>query len=225
MREESIIIKGNKDGLNAVINMNRYKDFEEMLENLIERLSRGSFFYKGSTLKITTDLKEFNENQIRKLKELLFEQFLIKDCIFEDKDEKGNKVFSGIYEGRTKFIRRTVRSGQVINYSGNVVIIGDVNSGSEIYAGGNVIVLGALRGNVYAGSGGNTKAIVAAFYLMPGIIQISDIMTRAPEDNQKPQYPEVAKVKGDTIIVEPYLPNKFIWGGNYNGGSDSSNIR
>lgn len=210
MGEQSIIIKGNKDGLNAIINMNKYNDFEEMIENLIERLSRGSFFYKGSTLKITTDLKEFNENQIRKLKEILFEQFLIKDCIFEDKDDKGTKVFSGIYEGRTKFIRRTVRSGQVIKYSGNIVIIGDVNSGSEIYAGGNVIVLGALRGNVYAGSGGNTKAIVAAFYLMPGIIQISDIMTRAPEDNEKPQYPEVAKVKGDTIIVEPYLLNKFI---------------
>lgn len=210
MEEHSIIIKGNRDGLNVIINMNKYKDFEEMIENLIERLSKGSFFYKGSTLKITTDLKEFSESQIRKLKEILFDRFLIKDCIFEDMDYKVNKVFSGIYEGRTKFIQRTIRSGQVINYSGNIVIIGDVNSGSEIYAGGNVIVLGALRGNVYAGNSGNTKAIVAAFYLMPGIISISDIMTRAPEEDQKPQYPEVAKVKGDTIIVEPYLLNKFI---------------
>ena len=210
MADQSIIIKGNRDGLNVTINMNKYKDFEEMLESLIERLSRGSFFYKGSTLKITSDLREFSESQIRKLKDILFEQFLIKDCIFEDLEDTSNKVFSGIYEGRTKFLRRTIRSGQVINYSGNIVIIGDVNSGSEIYAGGNVIVLGALRGNVYAGHGGNIKAIVAAFYLMPGIIGISDIMTRAPEEEQKPQYPEVAKVKGDTIIVEPYLLNKFI---------------
>jgi septum site-determining protein MinC len=210
MADQSITIKGNRDGLNVIINMNKYKDFEEMLESLIERLSKGSFFYKGSTLKITSDLKEFSESQIRKLKDILFEQFLIKDCIFEDLEDTSNKVFSGIYEGRTKFLRRTIRSGQVINYSGNIVIIGDVNSGSEIYAGGNVIVLGALRGNVYAGNGGNTKAIVAAFYLMPGIIGISDIMTRAPEEDQKPQYPEVAKVKGDTIIVEPYLLNKFI---------------
>jgi len=210
MADQSITIKGNRDGLNVIINMNKYKDFEEMLESLIERLSKGSFFYKGSTLKITSDLKEFSESQIRKLKDILFEQFLIKDCIFEDLEDTSNKMFSGIYEGRTKFLRRTIRSGQVINYSGNIVIIGDVNSGSEIYAGGNVIVLGALRGNVYAGNGGNTKAIVAAFYLMPGIIGISDIMTRAPEEDQKPQYPEVAKVKGDTIIVEPYLLNKFI---------------
>jgi septum site-determining protein MinC len=52
--------------------------------------------------------------------------------------------------------------------------------------------------------------LVAAFYLQPEILQIANIMTRSPEDSVKPQYPEVAKVKGDTIIVEPYLPNKFI---------------
>lgn len=210
MSDDNILIKGNRDGINVVINMNKFKDFEEMLEALTRRLSIGKAFYKGCTLKITTELKYVNEKQFRKLKDILFEEFLIKDCILEDKDEKSNKIFSGIYEGRTKFLRRTVRSGQVINYPGNVVIIGDVNAGSEIYAGGNVIVLGALRGYVHAGFGGNSKAIVAAFYLQPEILQIADVVTRAPEDNVKPQYPEVAKVKGDTIIVEPYLPNKFI---------------
>jgi septum site-determining protein MinC len=210
MLDDNIIIKGNRDGINAVINMNKFKDFDEMLETLIKRLSVGKAFYKGSTLKITTEIKYINEKQFRKLKDVLFEQFFIKDCIFEDKEEKSSKVFSGIYEGRTKFLRRTVRSGQIINCPGNVVIIGDVNAGSEIYAGGNIIVLGALRGYAHAGFGGNSKAIVAAFYLQPEILQISDIMTRAPEDNLKPQYPEVARVKGDTIIVEPYLPNKFI---------------
>lgn len=210
MLDDNIIIKGNKDGINAIINMNKFKDFEEMLEALIERLSVGKMFYKGCTIKITTQLKYINEKEFRKLKDILFEQFLIKDCIVENQEEKNNKVFSGIYEGRTKFLRRTIRSGQTINYPGNIVIIGDVNAGSEIYAGGNIIVLGALRGYAHAGFGGNVKAIVAAFYLQPEILQIADIMTRSPEDNVKPQYPEVAKVKGDTIIVEPYLPNKFI---------------
>lgn len=208
--DDNIIIKGNRDGINAIININKFKDFDEMLEALIKRLSAGKAFYKGSTIKITTELKYINEKQFRKLKNVLFEQFLIKDCIFEDKEEKSNKTFNGIYEGRTKFLRRTVRSGQVINYSGNVVIIGDVNAGSEIYAGGNIIVLGALRGYAHAGFGGNSKAIVAAFYLQPEILQIADIMTRSPEDSPKPQYPEVARVKGETIIVEPYLLNKFI---------------
>ncbi|NMM64537.1 septum site-determining protein MinC [Clostridium sp. P21] len=210
MVENNVIIKGNRDGINAIINMNKFKDFDEMLENLTERLSKGKVFYKGSTLKITTELKYITEKDFRKLKDVLFEQFLIKDCILEDKEEKTNKVFSGIYEGRTKFLRRTIRSGQIINYPGNVVIIGDVNAGSEIYAGGNIIVLGSLKGYAHAGFGGNDKAVVAAFYLQPEILQIANVMTRSPEDSTKPQYPEVAKVKGGTIIVEPYLPNKFI---------------
>lgn len=210
MNEDNIIIKGNKDGLNAIINMDKFKDFDDMLESLVERLSKGKKFYKGCTLKVTTDIKYINEKQAKKLKDILFEEILIKDCIFEDKEEKGTKVFSGVYEGRTKFLRKTIRSGQDIKYSGNIVIIGDVNHGAEVEAGGNIIVLGSLRGRVKAGSSGNDKAIIAAFNMQPEILQIANIITRAPEDEAKPQYPEVAKVKDGVIIVEPYLPNKYI---------------
>ncbi|WP_446898705.1 septum site-determining protein MinC [Clostridium sp. LBM24168] len=208
--DDGIVVKGNRDGINIIININKYKDFDEMVEALNNRLLAGKIFYEGCTLKITTDLKYINERQYRKLKDILFEEFLVKDCIFEDRKEKSSKMFSGIYEGRTKFLRRTVRSGQIINYSGNIVVIGDVNAGSEIYAGGNIIVFGALRGYAHAGFGGNSKAIVASFYLEPEMLQIANVVTRSPEDNVKPQYPEVARVRGNTIIVEPYLPNKFI---------------
>jgi septum site-determining protein MinC len=210
MVDDKILIKGNKEGLYADIYMNKFKDFDEMLEALIEKLTRGKKFYRGSTLKITTDLKYISERELKKLKDVLFEEFMIKDCILEDREEKVSKVFSGVYEGRTKFIRKTIRGGQSINYSGNIVIIGDVNPGAEIYAAGNVIVLGTLKGHVHAGFGGNDKAIIAAFSLQPEILQIASIMTRSPEDGLKPQYPEVAKVKDSTIIVEPYLFNKFI---------------
>lgn len=208
--EDNIIIKGNKEGLNAVINMDKFKDFSEMLETLIERLSRGKMFYKGATMKITTQMKYLNEREMRRLKEVLFDEFFIKDCIFEDKDEKTCKMFTGIYEGRTKFLRKTIRSGQIVNYTGNVVIVGDVNPGAEIIAGGNVIVLGNLRGQVHAGFAGNAKAIVAAFLLQPEILRIADVITISPDDEGKPQYPEVARIKGNTIVVEPYLPNKYI---------------
>lgn len=210
MLKDSIILKGNKDGLNVLIDMNKFNNFDDMMEMFVERLTIGKKFYKNSTIKVTTQLKELNERQIIILKDVLFNEFLIKDCIFEDIEEAKNKTFSGVYEGRTKFYRNTLRSGQVIRYAGNVIIIGDVNPGSEIHAGGNVIVLGNLMGNVYAGDSGNSKAIIAAYRLQPRILQIANLMTRAPEDDEKPYYPEVAKVKDGNIIVEPYLPNKFV---------------
>ena len=215
MGNDRIIIKGNKEGLNAIINIAKFGNFEEMLDALIEKLSKGKKFYKGSTLCITTKLSSLTEKDVESLKVVLFEEIGIKDIVFEDKDikdkESESKIFNGVYEGRTKFIRKTVRGGQCVDFQGNIVIVGDVNSGAEVYAGGNIIVLGSIKGNVYAGVGGNRKAIIAAFALQPEILKIGDIITISPDDFEKPKYPEVAKVKDDAIIVEPYLTNKYIY--------------
>lgn len=215
MGNDRIIIKGNKEGLNAIINIDKFGNFEEMLDALIEKLSKGKKFYKGSTLCITTKLSSLTEKDVESLKVVLFEEIGIKDIVFEDKDvkdkESESKIFNGVYEGRTKFIRKTVRGGQCVDFQGNIVIVGDVNSGAEVYAVGNIIVLGSIKGNVYAGVGGNRKAIIAAFALQPEILKIGDIITISPDDFEKPKYPEVAKVKDDAIIVEPYLTNKYIY--------------
>ncbi|MFQ6847895.1 MAG: septum site-determining protein MinC, partial [Clostridium perfringens] len=182
MRDDRIFIKGNKLGINAIINMDKFGNFDEMLDSLVEKLSRGKKFYKGATLTVTTDLKYINERQISKLKDVLFDEILIKDCIFEERLEKQSSVFSGVYEGRTKFVRKTVRSGQCLNYAGNLIIIGDVNNGGEVRAHGNVIVLGDLKGKVFAGDNGNENAIIAAYSLEPELISISGKITISPDD-------------------------------------------
>lgn len=209
MRDDRIFIKGNKLGINAIINMDKFGNFDEMLDSLVEKLSTGKKFYKGATLTVTTDLKYINERQISKLKDVLFDEILIKDCIFEERLEKQSSVFSGVYEGRTKFVRKTVRSGQCLNYAGNLIIIGDVNNGGEVRAHGNVIVLGDLKGKVFAGDNGNENAIIAAYSLEPELISISGKITISPDDFEKTGYPEVARLNENNIIVEPYLPDKY----------------
>ena len=209
MVDRSIILKGNRDGLSVIINIHAFNDFEEMCNMLLKKLSGGKNFYKGSTIKIITQFKCINDKEMRKLKDILFDEFLIKDCIFEDMEENNN-FFRGISEGKTKFIKKNVRSGQVIDYNGNLVIIGDVHPGAEVSAAGNIIVIGTLKGIVHAGSTGNTQAFICAQGLQPQIIKIGSIVTRAPEDDDKPVYPEIARVKNNNIIVEPYSPNKSL---------------
>ena len=217
MMDERIIIKGNKSGLIAEINMYKFRDFTEKLELLLARLSKGKRFYRRSTLTINTSLNLINDKDVEHLEKVLFDEIDIKDIIWQDDNakekekEKEKKTFSGVYEGKTKFLRKTVRGGQSIRYNGNIVIIGDINSGAEVTAAGNIIVLGAIKGNVSAGANGNTKAIIAAFSLQPEILKISNIVTLSPDDSEEPEYPEVAKVKDGAIIVEPYLPNKYIY--------------
>ena len=221
MVNKGIIIKGNKEGLNAEIDMDKFDNFYDMLGILTEKLSKGKQFYKDSTLCITTKLSDLSKDEGDKLKEVLLNEIVVKDIIFEDSDsvtkyDRNNKsqditqkCFEGIHEGRTKFFRKTIRGGQRIKFPGNIVIIGDVNHGSEVYAGGNIIVLGAIKGKVFAGIDGNRDAVIAAFSMQPEILKIADIITMSP-DSEKPKYPEVAKIKDNSIVVEPYLNNKYI---------------
>ena len=197
MYNDGIVIKGNKEGINTQIDISKFADFEDMLMNLIKKLSKGKHFYKGTTLILKIELKDIILEDIEKN--------------IEKDEEKDKKVFSGVYEGKTRFIRKAVRGGQCINYPGNIVIIGDVNSGAEVSAAGNVIVLGTLKGKVSAGTNGNTKAFIAAFSLQPELLKIAKCMAMSPDDTGKPKYPELAKIKEGVIIVEPYLPNKYIY--------------
>lgn len=217
---DGILIKGNKDGINTTIHMNKFSCFEDMLAVLVKKLSKGKHFYKGTTLILKLDLKSIDKTNVETLKETLLTEIELKDIVLEELEsekeaiktrEKENRIFSGVYEGKTKFIRKTVRSGQCVNYPGNIVIIGDINSGAEVYASGNVIVLGSIRGKVSAGINGNSKAVIAAFLLQPEMLKIANAIAMSPDDIEKPSYPELAKIKDGAIIVEPYLPNKYIY--------------
>jgi len=150
-----------------------------------------------------TDIKE--ENTIKE-----------KDFAKNDKTKETYSTdFKSIIHGReeegiTKFYRGTVRSGQLISYDGNIVILGDVNPGAEVQASGNIIVLGWLRGTVHAGMYGNDKAFVASLNLQPVQLRIANIITRPPDEQkyESPSVPEIAFVKDDMIFIESFLPQK-----------------
>lgn len=108
-------------------------------------------------------------------------------------------------DDNTILIKRTIRSGQSIQFDGNVVVMGDVNPGSEIIASGNIIVMGALRGVVHAGATGDEAATVSAFKLQPTQLRIANHITRAPDgDYPVPERPETARIKDGVVVIEIY---------------------
>ena len=155
--------------------------------------------------------KTLKEDIAKILKDSIFDQIAVKNCEFRQKEENVKKVFDGVYEGRTKFIRTTVRGGQMLTYPGNIIIVGDVNHGAEVKALGNIIVLGSLNGRVYAGDNGNEKSIIAAFSMSPELLSIAGKITVSPDNFEKSGYPEVASLKDGEMILEPYLPDKYIY--------------
>ncbi|KYP80643.1 septum site-determining protein MinC [Ferroacidibacillus organovorans] len=97
----------------------------------------------------------------------------------------------------------TVRSGQVIEHDGDIVIIGDVNPGARLISTGDVYVMGVLRGAAHAGAAGDRDAVVAAAYFQPLQIRIADVVRRAPEGNVQAAEMEFAYLReGEQMAVE-----------------------
>ncbi len=108
----------------------------------------------------------------------------------------------------TKYIKQTIRSGQVINYEGNIVIIGDCHPGSEIKAFGDITVWGILSGIAHAGAGGNQKARVRALKMNAIQLRIANCYSRRPDslntvfvEKTNSFTPEEARIINNEIVV------------------------
>lgn len=99
-------------------------------------------------------------------------------------------------------VRRTLRSGQALQHTGHVTLIGDLNPGAQIVAGGDIVVFGRLRGIAHAGAMGDEEAIICALELAPSQLRIGSHIARPPDRSRPPKMPEIASVQDDQIIVE-----------------------
>lgn len=210
MAHNLIAFKGSKEGIYIYIKGGSFQQIKSELELKLEQ--SGSFFKGGKVInfkgkELTRDEKEELSGIIKYKYDIAVET---NDIIHLNKDKINKTVkegyFLGIHEGKTKFVKITVRSGQTIEYSGNIVIFGDVNPGAVVSAKGNIIVMGTLRGIAHAGNDGNRKAIVAAINLQPTQLRIANIISRPPDDEAMPSgRPEIARIINDDVVIEAYL--------------------
>lgn len=221
MKQELISFKGVSEGVFINIESN---DIYEIKNELNQKITNGYSFYKDTKIiGIKGDL--LSKEDITDLKQMLrykhdlivldekAPKYILKSDIIEEKEdddiEQEKGIFTGIDFGITRFVNGTLRSGQVVKYHGNIVIIGDVNPGALIQAKGNIVVLGTLRGVAHAGMGGNLAAIVASYNFQPTQLRIADVIGRPPDTGmESSRVPEIAKIKNNEVIIEPYLPNK-----------------
>jgi septum site-determining protein MinC len=116
----------------------------------------------------------------------------------------------------TRMIYGTLRSGQKVETEHSIVVFGDVNSGAEVIAGGDIVILGTLRGIAHAGaydeSGGGR--VIFSLNLQPTQLRIGLVISRGSgsdsESTPRGGLPEVARVDGNMIVVEPYQ-SRTVW--------------
>ena len=105
---------------------------------------------------------------------------------------------------RTQTIHRTIRSGTVVQFDGDLFIFGDVNPGAEVVASGSITVLGMLKGLAHAGAAGDDAAVIFALHLRPTQLRIGRRIALSPAEAEHSPGPEVALVSADQIVIEPY---------------------
>ena len=127
---------------------------------------------------------------------------------YEIPEEEYTEEDYAIMEMSTKSYKQTVRSGQVINYDGNVVVIGDCHPGSEIIATGDITVWGVLGGIAHAGAKGNKKARIRALNLNAIQLRIAQYYARRPDsinimyaEKTSTFTPEEARILNDNIVI------------------------
>lgn len=108
----------------------------------------------------------------------------------------------------TLYLNQTLRSGQTVNYEGNIFIVGDAHPGSEIIADGDITVWGILGGIAHAGSKGNVSAKVRALKLNAIQLRISGLYARRNDTLNVPYVqktneftPEEAQIEEGKIVI------------------------
>ncbi|MGM0835938.1 MAG: septum site-determining protein MinC [Bacillota bacterium] len=180
-KQQYVTIKGTKEGL--TLHLDDTCSFPELLAEIEAKLASNSnpddSPLLGVRLKVgnrflTNKQQEKLRNVIRSKKNFIVEEIesnvITKEQAIQWKEE--NEIVP---------VARMVRSGQVLEVKGDLLLIGDVNPGGTVKAGGNIFVMGALRGNAYAGLLGNNEAVIAASLMRPSLLSIFETINRAPD--------------------------------------------
>ena len=230
MRENTVAIKGIKDGL--LISLSPTEEWNLVLSDLATRIDQQTSFFAGAKVTVDVGERPVPKDQMSSLKAILDRRGINLWAVSSDSrttldaainldlrtsnvnyvpsrntdDDSAPAPSAGHEEEGTLglMIRRTIRSGRRIFHQGHVVVFGDVNPGSEIIAGGDVIVWGRLRGNVHAGANGDENAVVCALDMTPNQLRIAGHITTSPDDKRRKPRPETALIRDNQIVVETW---------------------
>ncbi|WP_141433627.1 septum site-determining protein MinC [Bacillus sp. 03113] len=198
-KKQYVTIKGTKDGLTLHLDDNC--SYEELIQELNVKLSENSSYSPDGrpliSVKVQVGNRYLSNVQQEELLHLIHQKknFMVESIYSNvvtradaEKMKEQNEIVSAA---------RIVRSGQILEASGDLLLIGDVNPGGTVLAGGNIFILGTLRGIAHAGCTGNKKAVIAASVMKPSQLRIDDCIHTTLD-----QYPEQVKNEMECAFID-----------------------
>ena len=204
--DNCVVFKGI--GKDIALILSESVSFEDIKETLTKKIEASSKFFNGVTTSITLKGRELSESEEQEIIDIISEKGHINISFLKTDTDKlsSQKIIKNNMPdcSFTKYHKGSIRSGQVLEFEGSIVIIGDINPGAMVKATGNITVLGQLKGIAHAGCNGDKDAFVSAICMVPVQLRIADIITVFPKENTRGEKPvEFAYIKDGKIYVRP----------------------
>ena len=235
-RSSNINIKGRADGISIEIGRGNWL---ELMTELSERLRQASGFFRGGKVTLDVGSRPLQENELKQVVSILEQHSMTLGVIKTTSEQtcqialanglaasldapegmQAQPAYSNEESLRHFVYRGNIRSGQILQRTETVLILGDVNPGAQVISHGDILIWGRLRGIVHAGANGDMNAIVAALAMLPTQIRIAQLTATLPDEKparnsrwlsgqEATRRPEIAFASGNQIIVDPWDESK-----------------
>jgi len=166
-----VIFRGIEDGVLILLDTD-FKDYERVIKKAIQRIKDNRKFFQDANIFIDGIKRALDVDEIGMARKLIKDKLKIKvtpyrESKLEEKKEEG---------GYPLVVEKTLRAGQDIQSSTDVIVFGDINPGARIISSGSIFVYGKLRGEAYAGQPGNNRSIITANGFFPLALSIGSIV-------------------------------------------------
>ncbi len=222
-----VTLKWNKYGVTLILD--NEIEFEKLLEAIELKFKDASRFFKDAKTAICFEGRKLSEEEEQMIIEAIEKIADLEIICIIDTDKEREEFFKRVVEDTLKereeqqqqveeeevspqeeevlnngqFYRGTLRSGQILESDGDVIVLGDVNPGAKVVAARNVVILGCLKGTAYAGMNGVDNAFVVAMSMSPMQIRIGDCIARSADTSQKlDNEPKIAFLEDGNIYIE-----------------------
>lgn len=177
--KQSVTLKGTKDGFvltldESVAFETVLSDLDQLLEKLHSENKEQKEVQKGISLEVKTGMRLFSEDEKAKITEKISSksQFQLKKISAEVLTYQQATEW---HESNSLQMEiQTIRSGQVLQATGDILLIGKIHPGGTIRASGSIFILGELLGLAHAGFDGDNEAIVVADFQTDAQIRIAE---------------------------------------------------
>jgi len=201
--KSKVTIKGTKEGL--VFFMDDTCSFDELLADLREKIEHShQQILSGPLIRVSIKLgkRYCTPEQQEELTKIIRQKGNLVIHLVEADVITKEEAFAERLKSQFHVQVHTIRSGQVLESDGDILLLGDVNPGGTIRSTGNIYVLGHLRGYAHAGISGDTEAIIAAAVMSPTQLRIAEVVSKPGDEwTQNSGGTEFAYLENETMLV------------------------